>query len=127
MLSVSFQFCSPKPTGQNAQKKDNKFIEKASMGSDMIPMGKPKPGFEKCFVEIFEIFTKDNIIQPAFLTRIMGKKYLTKDELLHEWLDIQIQTYETIKSPRVGETKKQMNGSETNTASLNKNHFWRNI
>lgn len=29
------------------------------MGLDMRPMGKPKPGFEKRFVEIFEMVTHD--------------------------------------------------------------------
>ena len=29
-----------------------------SMGLDMRPMGKPKPGFEKRFIIIFEMLTK---------------------------------------------------------------------
>ncbi len=68
----------------------------------MRPMGKPKPGFEQRFVEIFEMVTKNTIPQPSFLDKIKGKKYLTKDELLQEWFANQIQTYETIKAPRVG-------------------------
>lgn len=70
------------------------------MGLDMRPMGKPKPGFEKRFVEIFEMVSKDNIPQPSFLDKIKGKKYPTKDVLLQEWSANQIQNYETIKSPR---------------------------
>lgn len=75
------------------------------MGLDMRPMGKPKPGFEKRFVDIFEMVTKDKIPQPSFLGKLKGKKYPTKDELLKEWFANQIQTYETIKAPRVGRDK----------------------
>ena len=75
------------------------------MGLDMRPMGKPKPGFEKRFVDIFEMVTKDKIPQPSFLDKLKGKKYATKDELLQEWFSNQIPTYETIKAPRVGRDK----------------------
>ena len=68
----------------------------------MRPMGKPKPGFEKRFVEIFQMVTKDKIPQASLLDKIKGKKYPTKEELLKEWFANQIQTYETIKAPRVG-------------------------
>lgn len=71
----------------------------------MRPMGKPKPGFENRFVEIFEMVTKDNIPQPSFFDKLKGKKYPTKDELLQEWFGNQIPTYETIKAPRVGRDK----------------------
>lgn len=75
------------------------------MGLDMRPMGKPKPGFENRFVEIFERITKDQIPQPSFLDKLKGKKFPTKDELLQEWFANQIQAYETIKAPRVGRDK----------------------
>src|SRR5207249_3822615 len=75
------------------------------MGLDMRPMGKPKPGFEKRFVEILEMVTQDKIPQPTFLDKLRGKKLPKKEELLHEWLANQIQTYETIKAPRVGRDK----------------------
>lgn len=71
----------------------------------MRPMGKPKPGFEQRFVDIFEMVTKNTIPQPSFLDKLKGKKYPTKDELLQEWFANQIQTYETIKAPRVGRDK----------------------
>ena len=75
------------------------------MGLAMRPMGKPKPGFEKRFVDIFEMLTKNNFPEPSFLDKLKGIKYPTKDELLQEWLANQIQTYETIKAPRVGQDK----------------------
>lgn len=75
------------------------------MGLDMRPMGKPKPGFEKRFVDTFEVLTKNTIPQPSFLDKLKGKKYPTKDELLQEWFANQIQIYETIKAPRVGQDK----------------------
>jgi hypothetical protein len=75
------------------------------MGLDMRPMGKPKLGFEKRFVEIFEMVTKDKIPHPSFFDKLKGKKYPTKDELLQEWFANQVPTYETIKAPRVGRDK----------------------
>jgi len=68
----------------------------------MRPMGKPKQGFEKRFIEIFEMIQKDSIPQPSLIEKLTGKKYPTKEELLIEWFANQIQTYETIKAPRVG-------------------------
>ena len=72
------------------------------MGLDMRPMGKPKKGFEKRFVEIFKMISQDKIPQPTFADKLRGKKFPTKEELLQEWFANQIQTYETIKAPRVG-------------------------
>jgi hypothetical protein len=72
------------------------------MGLDMIPMGKPKPGFEKRFVEIFELISNGNIPQPTFIGKIFGAKSQTKEELMTEWFENQIKSYETIKAPRVG-------------------------
>jgi hypothetical protein len=71
----------------------------------MRPMGKPKPGFEKRFIEIFEMVTKDKIPQTTFFDKLRGKKLPTKEELLQEWFANQIQTYETVKAPRVGRDK----------------------
>ena len=75
------------------------------MGLDMRPMGKPKPGFEKRFVEIYEMVSKNKIPQPTLFEKLKGKKMPTKDELLQEWFANQITTYETIKAPRVGTDK----------------------
>lgn len=75
------------------------------MGLDMRPMGKPKPGFEKRFVEIFKMVTEDKIPQPSLFDKLAGKKLPSRDELLQEWFAGQIQTYETIKAPRVGRDK----------------------
>jgi hypothetical protein len=75
------------------------------MGLDLRPMGKPKPGFEKRFVEIFEMVSQDKIPQPSIFDKLRGGKLPSKDELLQEWFDGQIQTYETIKAPRVGRDK----------------------
>jgi hypothetical protein len=72
------------------------------MGLDMRPMGKPKPGFESRFVEILEMVTKDKIPQPSFFEKLKGKKLPTKEELLEEWFANQIQSYETLKAPKVG-------------------------
>ncbi len=68
----------------------------------MRPIGKPKKGFENRFKEIFEMINSDNIPKPSLLDKIRGKKYPTKDELIQEWFENQISTYETIKAPMVG-------------------------
>jgi len=68
----------------------------------MRPLGKPKKGFEKRYKEIYEIIESDDIPKPSFLEKLTGKKYPTKDELLEEWFSNQIESYETIKAPRVG-------------------------
>lgn len=72
------------------------------MGLDMIPIGKPKPGFENRFLELFELLSQDDIPKPSFWNRLIGKKSPTKEELLEEFNAIQILTYETIKAPKVG-------------------------
>lgn len=72
------------------------------MGLDMRPMGKPKAGFEKRFVEIFEMISQNRIPQQTFFDKLKGKKQLTKDDLLQEWFANQIPSYETLKAPRVG-------------------------
>lgn len=71
----------------------------------MRPMGKPKQGFEKRYLEIYEMISQNKIPQLTFLDKLRGKKHLTKAELLQEWFANQIQTYETIKAPRVGRDK----------------------
>lgn len=75
------------------------------MGLDMRPMGKPRPGYEKRFVEIYEMITQDKIPQPTFIDRLRGRKFPTRDELLKEWFANLIPAYETIKAPKVGRDK----------------------
>lgn len=75
------------------------------MGLDMRPLGKPKTGFEKRFVELHEMLSNNNIPQPSLLDQLKGKKFPTEEELLEEWFAIQIPSYETIKAPQVGINK----------------------
>jgi hypothetical protein len=72
------------------------------MGLDMRPMGKPKPGFEKRYNEIFEMISTNNIPKPSFFDKLLGKKPVTKEALLQEWFENQVKSYETIKAPQVG-------------------------
>jgi len=72
------------------------------MGLDMRPMGKPQPGFEKRFSQIFRIIQGTEKQELSFLDKLKNKKLLSKEELLQEWFDNQIPSYETIKAPRVG-------------------------
>ncbi len=71
----------------------------------MRPMGRPKPGLEKRFIEIFEMLSTGEIPKQSFVDKLKGKKPLTKDDLLAEWFAIQIPSYETIKAPWVGRDK----------------------
>jgi hypothetical protein len=75
------------------------------MGLDMRPMGKPKPGFEERYKQIFRIIHGTEKQELSLMDRIKGKRLLTEKELLKEWFDNQISTYETIKAPRVGRDK----------------------
>lgn len=68
----------------------------------MRPMGKPKPGFEKSYREIFNMFDSGIFPDQSFLDKLLGRKKPTKDELKDEWFANQISSYETIKAPRVG-------------------------
>lgn len=72
------------------------------MGLDMRPMGKPKPGFEKRYAEIFQMISTNSIPELSFWDKLKGRKTPNKDDLLKEWFANQIPTYETIKAPMVG-------------------------
>lgn len=76
------------------------------MGLDMRPLGKPKPGFEKHFAEIFDIVSNGKIPKPSFIDILRRRKLPTEEDLLKEWYDNQHSTYETIKAPMVGRDKK---------------------
>jgi hypothetical protein len=71
----------------------------------MRPIGKPKKGFENRFKDIFEMINSDTIPKPSLMDKIRGKKYTTKEELIQEWFENQITTYETLKAPKVGRDK----------------------
>lgn len=75
------------------------------MGLDMRPIGKPKPGFEKRYLEIFKAISENEVLEPSLIDKLRGKKFPTKEEFFEEWYAIQITTYETIKAPRVGRDK----------------------
>jgi hypothetical protein len=75
------------------------------MGLDMRPMGKPKPGFEERFNKIFSIIQGVEKQKVSFLDKLKGKKEFSKEDLLKEWFEIQIPSYETIQAPRVGRDK----------------------
>lgn len=79
------------------------------MGLDMRPLGKPKPGKEKRFSEVFRILTNKQKQKLSFIDRLQGKKIKTQSELLEEWESIQIKSYETLKAPRVGRDKEADN------------------
>ena len=68
----------------------------------MRPMGKPKPGFEERYLEIFKMVNEDKIPKPTILDRLKGNRFPTQQELLREWFDNTIPSYETIKAPLVG-------------------------
>jgi hypothetical protein len=75
------------------------------MGLDWRPLGKPKPGFEEKFNQLFHLIQGTEKIQLSFVDKLKGRKVPTKEELLSEWFSIQIPSYETIKAPKVGRDK----------------------
>ena len=75
------------------------------MGLDWRPLGKPKPGFEEKFNQLYRLIQGTEKIELSFLDKLKGKKIPSQDELLQEWLAIQIPSYETIKAPKVGRDK----------------------
>ncbi|MGB1243192.1 MAG: hypothetical protein ACPG49_11765 [Chitinophagales bacterium] len=77
-------------------------LNNKNMGLDMRPMGKPKKGFEKRFVQIFNIIKGIEQQELSSFDKLQGKKLKTKKELLEEWFENQIPSYETIKAPMVG-------------------------
>lgn len=73
------------------------------MGLDWRPMGKPKSGFEERHKQIFRIVNGfEKISGLSFWDKLMGKHVETKEQLIEEFIDISIESYETIKAPRVG-------------------------
>lgn len=72
------------------------------MALDLIPMGKPAPGFEPRFQQIFNILEG---IEPQVLSpeeEQAGKQPATREELLREFWGNLIHSCETIRAPRVG-------------------------
>ncbi len=66
------------------------------MGLDLRPMGKPKPGFEKKFTDIFEMISQDKIPKPSLFDKLKGKKIPSKEELF------QARTYSPVKERLIG-------------------------
>ncbi len=75
------------------------------MGLDWRPLGKPKPGFEEKFIHLYHLIQGTGKKELSFLDKLQGKKNPSKDELLQDWFEIQIPSYETIKAPKVGRDK----------------------
>lgn len=75
------------------------------MGLDLRPMGKPLPGFENRFKDIYEMIITNTFPKRSFFEKLQGKKEVTRDDLLQEWFSIQSSSYETIKAPKVGRDK----------------------
>lgn len=72
------------------------------MGLDMVPIGKPKPGSEKRFRQIFNILNGNEQTTLSFFDKLRGRKLPNEEELQKEWFDIQIPSYETLGAPMVG-------------------------
>jgi hypothetical protein len=75
------------------------------MGLDWRPIGKPKPGFEERYNQIFHIIEKNKEKELRSLDKPKGKKLKIEEELLEEWFANTTPAYEAIKAPRVGRDK----------------------
>lgn len=72
------------------------------MSYRVMPIGKPKIGYEKEFNDlIFKIKNYENL-SVSFVDKIIGRKKPEKKELIKHWKSIQNSPYETIRTPRVG-------------------------
>ena len=75
------------------------------MGLDWRPLPKPKLGFEQRYIEIFNALTGKQKPSLSIWDRIKGKQSVQKEELLAEWRENSILSYETIRAPMVGRDK----------------------
>jgi hypothetical protein len=75
------------------------------MGLDLVPMGRPKRGFERRFREIWNILESQTIPNLSFFQKILGKEKPTEESLLKELEENSILSYETIQAPQVGRDK----------------------
>ena len=60
------------------------------MGLDTRPMGKPKPGFEERFLEIFRMIREDKIPKPAFIEKLKERSIQRKRNCLKSGLLIKL-------------------------------------
>jgi hypothetical protein len=75
------------------------------MGLDWRPLGRPKPGFEERYNQVFRIIQGLERQELSLIDKLIGKKKETTDQLLQEWYSISIPSYEAIRAPRVGRDK----------------------
>jgi hypothetical protein len=75
------------------------------MGLDWRPLPKPKPGFEKRYIEIFNTLTGKEKPSLSIWDRLTGKQPDRRERLLVEWRENSILSYETINAPVVGRDK----------------------
>lgn len=68
----------------------------------MRPMGKPKPGLENRFEEIFALLSGKKKESFGLWGMLTGRKPRTQEELTEEWFAIQVPSYETLKAPQIG-------------------------
>lgn len=67
----------------------------------MRPLGKPKAGYEKRFLELYKLIPTLSDDKVGIVGKLFGKKSKL-EQTLEEWNSILIPAYETIKAPMVG-------------------------
>jgi hypothetical protein len=72
------------------------------MGLDWRPMGKPLPGFEDRYQQLFRILQGKEKQSLSIWDNLKGKKGPAREVLLKEWFGLSTPSYETIEAPRVG-------------------------
>lgn len=76
------------------------------MGLDWNPIGRPKPGHEKEFDELFKLLG-DNPVRVGIVEKIRRKlRGFDRDKVSDRWFEIQISPFETLNAPRVGSDPK---------------------
>jgi len=79
------------------------------MDLDLRPLGRPKLGYEKRFVEIYEMIMQKRIPKPTFLDKLLRRKIPTEEDLLQEMFDNQVDYSGLIRAPRVGRDREANN------------------
>lgn len=72
------------------------------MGLDWNPLGRPKPGHEKEFAELFK-WLGDNPANVGLIEKLRRKlRGIDREKVSDRWFEIQITPFETLNAPRVG-------------------------
>ncbi len=83
------------------------------MGLDWKPMNRPHSGYEGEYRRLFKLLTGEEKQSLSFIDKLKGKKELSRDELLDQFLSISSTAYKTLNAPQVGSDPKATKWAES--------------